>query len=289
MRFVADHEVPLARGQELGLKILVAAEHVEAGDPEPGLVEGVAGAARLDAIARQDREFEVEFLRQLVLPLLDQVARRDHEATLQVAPDQQLLDQKGCHDGLAGTGIVGEQEAQGLARQHLAVDGGDLMRQRLDQRGRQRQVRIEQVGQPDALGLRRQPEQVTITAERPRPPRSNQLERRLVAPVDQPVANRSARFFERDLDRLIAEPLDLDDLRHRAGYQAAHRRSGGQLLEAGHSIAMRHRYCCDIQPCAPGQKQDRRQGVLRRIATYMLPKTGTILSSLYDVGDIFLL
>ena len=176
----------------------------------------------------------MELLGQLVLPLLDQAAGRDDEAALEVAADQQLLDQKPGHDGLAGAGIVGEQEAQRLARQHLAVDGGDLVRQRLDQRGRQRQVGIEQVGQPDALGLGREPEQVAIAAERPRPARSNQLERRLVAAVDQPVANRPARLLERDLDRLVAEPLDLDDLRHRAGHQAAHRRSGAQLLEAAH-------------------------------------------------------
>ena len=176
VRFVADHEVPLARGEELRLEILVAAEHVEAGDPQSSLVEGVAGAARLDPVTRQDSEFEVELLRQLVLPLLDQVAGRDHEAAFEVAADQQLLDQEGCHNGLAGAGVVGEQKAQGLARQHLAVNRGDLVREWLDQRGRQRQVGVEQIGQPDALGLRRQPEKIAITAERPSPTRSNQLE-----------------------------------------------------------------------------------------------------------------
>ncbi len=234
VRFVADDEVPFARGEELGLEVLVAAQHVEPRDPEARLVEGIAGAARLDPVAREDREVEVELLGQLVLPLLDQVAGRDHKAAFEVAPDQQLLDQKRRHDGLAGAGIVGEQEAQRLARQHLAVDRGDLVRQRLDQRGRQRQVGIEQIGEPDALRLGCQPEQVAITAERPRPSRSSQLERRLVAAVDQPVANRSARLLERDLDRLVAEPLDLDDLRRSAGHQAAHGRSGDQLLEVAH-------------------------------------------------------
>ena len=176
VRFVADHEVPLARGEELGLEVLVAAQHVETGDPEAGFVERIAGAARLDPVARQDSEFEVELLVEFVLPLLDQVAGRDHEAAFEVAADQQLLDQEAGHDGLAGAGVVGEQEAQGLARQHLAVNRGDLVGQRLDQRGRQRQVGVEQIGQPDALGLRRQPEKIAITAERPSPTRSNQLE-----------------------------------------------------------------------------------------------------------------
>jgi hypothetical protein len=123
------------------LEVLVAAQHVEAGDPEARRVEGIAGAARLDPVAGQDRELEVKLLRELVLPLLDQVAGRDHEATFRVTADQQLLDQKRRHDSLASTGIVGKQEAQRLAREHLAVDCGDLMRQRLDQRRGQRQVR----------------------------------------------------------------------------------------------------------------------------------------------------
>ncbi len=231
VRLVADHEVPFARGQELRLEVLVAAQHVEARDPEARLVERVAGAACLDPVAGEDREFEVELLGELILPLLDQVAGRNHEATFQVAPDQQLLDQKRRHDGLPGAGIIGEQEAQGLARQHLAVDRGDLMRQRLDQRGRQREVGIEQIGQPDTLGLRRQPEQVAITAKRPRPTRSSQLERSLVAAVDQPVANRPARFLECDLDRLVTEPLDLDNLRRLARDEPVDQCSRRQLLK----------------------------------------------------------
>ena len=116
VRLITDHQIPLARGEQLRLEVLVSAQHVETGDPEPGLIERIAAPARLDAIAGQDGEIEVELLGQLVLPLLDQVAGRHYEAALQVAADQQLLDQKPRHDGLAGAGIVGEQEAQGLAR-----------------------------------------------------------------------------------------------------------------------------------------------------------------------------
>ena len=234
VRLVADHEVPLAGGEELGLEVLVAAQHVEARDPEVGLIEGVADAARLDPVAGEDREVEVELLRQLVLPLLDQVAGRGHEAALEVAADQQLLDQQGRHDGLAGAGIVGEQEAQGLARQHLAVDRGDLVGQRLDQGGGERQVRIEKIGQPDALSLGRQPKQVAVAAERPDPTRSDPFQGGLVGPIDQAVTDCAVPFLERDLDRLIAEPLDLNDPRRGAGDEAANERSGLQILKAHH-------------------------------------------------------
>ena len=42
-----------------------------------------------------------------------------------------LMKQPG-HDRLAGAGVIGQQEPQRLARQHLLVDGGDLVRQRID-------------------------------------------------------------------------------------------------------------------------------------------------------------
>ena len=54
---------------------------------------------------------------------------------------------------LPAPGIVGEQEAQRGARQQLAVDGADLVRQRLDVAGRDREHRVEQAGELDPLRL----------------------------------------------------------------------------------------------------------------------------------------
>ena len=65
---------------------------------------------------------------QLVLPLLSKASGTNDETPLEVAAGNQLLDEKPGHDGLAGTGIVGEEETQWLAREHLFVDGGDLVR-----------------------------------------------------------------------------------------------------------------------------------------------------------------
>jgi hypothetical protein len=42
--------------------------------------------------------------------------------------------------------IVGQEKPQGLVRQHLAVDGHDLVRERLDLRGADREIRIEEMG-----------------------------------------------------------------------------------------------------------------------------------------------
>ena len=47
------------------------------------------------------------------------------------------------------------------------VDGGDLVRQRIDQRRVDGQQRIEEVGQPDAVGFGKQPEQGAVAVEAP--------------------------------------------------------------------------------------------------------------------------
>ena len=113
------------------------------------LEEPVAGAGGFELVVGEDLERQVEAAVELVLPLLGEAAGADDEAALQVAAGDQLLDEQAGHDRLAGAGVVGEQEAQRLARQHRLVDGGDLVRQRLDQRGVDGQHRIEEVGEAD--------------------------------------------------------------------------------------------------------------------------------------------
>ena len=50
-------------------------------------------------------------------------------------------------------GIIRQQEAKRLAGKHLFVNRRDLVRERLDQRGVDGQEGIEEVRQPDAVGL----------------------------------------------------------------------------------------------------------------------------------------
>ena len=156
VRFVADDEVPVWRGLQLRFQFVGARGHVEPHDEAVAFDERIAGERCLDLVAREDVEGEAELLRHLVLPLLDETARRDDQAALQVATDQQFLDEEPGHDRFAGAGVVGEQEAQRLARQHLAVDGSDLVRQRLDLGGGDREVGVEQVREPDAVGFGRE-------------------------------------------------------------------------------------------------------------------------------------
>ena len=125
---------------------------------------------------------------QLVLPLLAKAARADHQASLQVAARDQLLHQEARHDGLAGARVVGQQESQRLARQHRLVDRRDLVRQRFDQRGVDSQNRIEQMREPDAVGLGDEPEQTAVAVETPGPALLNDFESRLVVTVKKRIA-----------------------------------------------------------------------------------------------------
>ena len=157
------------------------------------LQEPVAGARGFELVVGEDLERQVEAAVELVLPLLGEAARADDQAALQVAAGDQLLDEQAGHDRLAGAGVVGEQEAQRLARQHRLVDRRDLVRQRLDERGVDRQHRVEEVREADALRLGDEAEERAVAVEAPGPALLDDLEARLVVAVEQLVGDPAGR------------------------------------------------------------------------------------------------
>ena len=110
-------------------------------------------------------ERHAELLPQFVLPLLDQPARRDDQAALQVATEHQFLDVKPGHDRLARAGIVGEQEAERGSAQEFAVDGLDLVGERLQIGGMHREHRVETARHTDAQRLGGELERVGVCRE----------------------------------------------------------------------------------------------------------------------------
>ena len=150
--FVADDEVPAGVGcGDLGLDVLVAGELVEAGDDKVILEKPVAGAGGLELVVGEDLEGKVEAKVELVLPLLGEASRADHEAALEVAPRDELFNKEARHYGLPCPGVVGEEKAQRLAREHRLVDGRDLVWEGLDERGVDREHGVEKVREPDAV------------------------------------------------------------------------------------------------------------------------------------------
>lgn len=232
MGLVADDQIPEAvrRGQ-LGLNVFVAGEFVETRDDEVGLCEPIAGAGSLQLVVGENFEGQLKTPVQLILPLLCETSRAHDQAPAQIASRNQFLDEEPRHDRLAGAGVIGEQEAQWLTRQHRLIDGRDLVRQRLDLRGVDRKERIEQMRKADALCFRHEPEKLTVAVEAPRASGFGELETRLCVAEKQFIGDRAARVLVGHLDSVSAEPLDPDDRRGLVGQQTANRGFHAQFLE----------------------------------------------------------
>ena len=188
MGFVADDKVPAAiRGLKLLLDVFIAGQLVQPRDDQIVFQKPVAGSGCFQLVIGQDVERKMEPAIQLILPLFGEAAGADDQTAMKIAARDQLLHEKAGHDGLAGTRVIGEQEAQRLARQHRLVDRRDLMRQRIDHRRMDGQDRIEQVGQADTLRLGDQPEESAFAVEAPGAALFDDLDARLVVAIEQLV------------------------------------------------------------------------------------------------------
>ena len=70
------------------------------------------------------------------------------------------------HDRLAGAGVVGQQEAHAGELEQVVVDRFELVRQRIDARDRQAEVRIELVGDAERVCLEAEAKQAAVAVER---------------------------------------------------------------------------------------------------------------------------
>jgi hypothetical protein len=232
--FVHHDEIPIGLLQLRLDVIRIPAHSIEPANGERVLQEPVACPRRFDLVVGQDLERQVEPLVQFVLPLLGQCAGTNDEAAAQVAADEQFLDEQPGHDRLACSRIVRQQETQRLPRQHLPVDRGDLVRQRLDERSVNGQKGIEQVRHANPHRLGNQPQQRTIAIERPGPTRGHDGQRRLSVAEEQFAAQPSCAVFIGQLDHGVAVPLDVDDRNDRLGENTLDRGSARQFFQATH-------------------------------------------------------
>ena len=165
---VHDHQVPV-RHLNLGHQLLGPGQLVHPSDEQVLLSERVARARRLHRGTRHQLERQAELVPQLVLPLLDQAAGGDNQATGDVAAQHQLPDQQPRHDRLARTRVIGQQEPQRPLSEQPVVDRVDLMRIRIDVRRVHRRERIGKVGLPHTAGLRSEAEHRAVSVEAPTP------------------------------------------------------------------------------------------------------------------------
>ena len=149
-----------------------------------------------------------------------------------ITAQHQLLHVEPGHDRLACSWVVREQESQRLARQHLAVDGLDLMRQRVDRARGDRDHRVEQIGEVDPAGLGGESEQVAVGVERPPPLRAfDDLERSLVSAEHEPLVNLGLVVAVGERHRRRAVPLDGDDGDGTRRVETGNPNAGDQVVE----------------------------------------------------------
>jgi hypothetical protein len=250
---VHHHQVPPAlRRTQLGLHRLVPRGLVQPHDHQVVFEEPVPRPRCLQLVVGHDLEGKLEAQVQLVLPLLHQVSRADHQAPLHVAPDQQLLDEQARHDGLARPGVVRQQKPQGLPGQHRLVHARDLVRQRFEERGVDRQQGVEEVGQADPVGLGNQAEQGPVSVKAPGASGLDNLKARLVVPVQEDVAHAAGGVLVRELQGVRAEPLDAHHRDGRVGEHTPDHRVRSEVVQLGQTLPSPR----DFLAIIPGQAFD---------------------------------
>ncbi|GIX46040.1 MAG: hypothetical protein KatS3mg131_0251 [Candidatus Tectimicrobiota bacterium] len=135
------------------------------------------------------------------------------------SPEEQLLDQKAGHDGLACPRVVGEQEPDSRKGEEIAIDRLDLVRKRIDDAGVDREKRVELVRDADALRLGAEEEELGIAIERmllaPHLDERGQLLSG-EGPLHHPAGLEPDPFDQ----RLVAEGGDTPNLDQLGGFQA---------------------------------------------------------------------
>src|SRR5580692_7816564 len=104
---VKNRQIP-PRSAELLLQVFVPRKLIEANNQLIVAVERISARRGLLQHWRVDVKLQPELLEQLVPPLLNQAARRDHENAAGIRAHYQLPNVKPSHDRLAGAGVIGK-------------------------------------------------------------------------------------------------------------------------------------------------------------------------------------
>jgi hypothetical protein len=158
-----------------------------------------------------------------------------NETALEVAPGDELLDEETCHDGLPCPGIVGEEEPEGLPGQHGLVDGGDLVRKGLDERGVHRENGVEEVREADPMRLRDEAKERPVPVEAPGAALLDDFETGFVAPVEDLLGDPPGGAAVDEGEGVGAVPLDVDDGDGGVGEDAADGGGGQEQFELRHA------------------------------------------------------
>ena len=130
VRLIHDGHIPLHLLQQPH-QTIIARNLVHAHDEVGVHIKGVL-AGGIIAGSIEHFEVEVEFLGELVPPLLHQAARHHNDGTLTTGAQNKFLQIEAGHNGFSRAGVVGKQKPQGNSRQQFLIHGPNLVRQRVN-------------------------------------------------------------------------------------------------------------------------------------------------------------
>src|SRR5262249_46556717 len=99
---------------------------------------------------------------EFALPLEGQVCWRHDQDVLGQSPQLQFADKETCHDRFACTGVVGQQEPHAGKLEEVVVHSLELVRQWVDTRDGQAEVRIVFPCYAECISLEAQTEQAAV-------------------------------------------------------------------------------------------------------------------------------
>jgi hypothetical protein len=227
---VKDGEVP-ARRAEFVLELFVAGELVEPNDQPREVLERIAARRGLIEQRGIDVKLQPELLVKLIVPLLDQAARRDDHDAVRIRAHDELADVKAGHDGLACAGIIRQHEAQRLAREKGLINGSDLMWQRLDVRAVHRHHGVKEKGEVDPLGLAGKLKGRAVAVKGERALGSGDPDRCLVITREQALLDRALGGPVDELERSLTVRDSRHDRNDLAGLDARQALPCGDVFE----------------------------------------------------------
>jgi len=149
--------------------------------------------------------------------------------------------------------------------------------QRFNDRGVDRQHRIEQMRKVDALGLGHKAKESAIAVEAPGPPFLDDFEIGFAITIEQLVADLARRVLVSQFDSVRAKPLHADHGDDAAGQNSTDRPAGPQFFKSRHFRA----------PPAPSRARRVADGcALARLATFGLRSSASlVLQYRYESQD----
>jgi hypothetical protein len=106
-----------------------------------------------------------------------------------------------------------------------------------------REVRVEEMGEADPVRLGDEPQEGSVTIERPGAFGGGNLQGRLLVPEENAALRRPVAVFVDDLDSLVSIPLDADYPSKALRRDPAHRSSGFYVFEACYAATQARKAC----------------------------------------------